>query len=402
MNPIRILAIAPTSFFADYGCHVRIRGQMAALQMRGHQVLLVTYPSGRDVEDIRTERVPWAGRKPIQVGSSRRKLVLDALLCPTVFRAARRFRPQLIHGYLHEGALLGALAARCLRIPLVFDYQGSLTAEMLDHRFISSGSPWLRLFERLERWIDRQPDAVLASSQHAVSGLLHADAEGRRRQIVLLHDSVSTRHFRPKELFPSDELHRLRESLSIPAGATLMVYLGLLAPYQGTEHLLRAVSLLVGFCPSVHLLLMGFPFVEHYRQRAAELGIASRVTFTGPVPYEDAPAHLALGQIAVAPKVSATEGSGKLLPYMAAALPVAAFDTPVQREYLGDLGEYAEPGDVAGLARAIATLLADPVSASERGMALRQVAEHSFTWEAAAGQIESIYEGLLAKSGPMV
>ena len=28
---MRILAIAPTSFFADYGCHVRIRGQLGAL-----------------------------------------------------------------------------------------------------------------------------------------------------------------------------------------------------------------------------------------------------------------------------------------------------------------------------------------------------------------------------------
>jgi glycosyltransferase involved in cell wall biosynthesis len=194
----------------------------------------------------------------------------------------------------------------------------------------------------------------------------------------------------------------LRQSLGIPVGATLLVYLGLLAPYQGTEHLLRTVSLLVDSWPSVHLLLMGFPFVEHYRQRAADLGIGSRVTFTGPVPYEDAPAHLALGQIAVAPKLSATEGSGKLLPYMAAALPVAAFATPVQREYLGDLGEYAQPGDADDLARAIAVLLADPVSAGERGMALRRVAEDCFTWEAAAGRIESVYEGLLAKTGPVV
>ena len=98
---------------------------------------------------------------------------------------------------------------------------------------------------------------------------------------------------------------------------------------------------------------MGFPDVARYQALAERLGLAGHVTFTGAVPYEEAPLHLALGDVAVAPKISATEGSGKLLPYMAAGLPVVAFDTPVHREYLGDLGIYAPAGDAAGLAAAI-------------------------------------------------
>ena len=104
-SAVRILAIAPTSFFADYGCHVRIRGQLAALRARGHDVLLVTYPSGRDVDDIPTVRAPWPRPGPIQVGSSRLKLALDAVLGPTALTAALRFRPHLLHAYLNEGAL---------------------------------------------------------------------------------------------------------------------------------------------------------------------------------------------------------------------------------------------------------------------------------------------------------
>ena len=45
------------------------------------------------------------------------------------------------------------------------------------------------------------------------------------------------------------------------------------------------------------------------------------------------------------PMVSGPEGSGKLLNYMAMALPTVSFDMPVNREYLGDLGVYARPGD---------------------------------------------------------
>ena len=81
---------------------------------------------------------------------------------------------------------------------------------------------------------------------------------------------------------------------------------------------------------------MGFPNVAHYRAMAARLGISQRVRFTGAIAYPQAPAYLALGDLAVAPKRSATEGSGKLLPYMSMALPIVATDTPVHREYLSE------------------------------------------------------------------
>jgi len=119
--------------------------------------------------------------------------------------------------------------------------------------------------------------------------------------------------------------------------------------------------------------------------------LAGRVTLTGAVPFEEAPAYLALGQVAVAPKLSATEGSGKLLTYMAAGLPVAAFDTPVHREYLGELAAYAQPGDVEALAGALARLLADPAGAAAQGRALRERVVQGYTWAQAAASIEDVY-----------
>jgi glycosyltransferase involved in cell wall biosynthesis len=109
------------------------------------------------------------------------------------------------------------------------------------------------------------------------------------------------------------------------------------------------------------------------------------------VAYEEAPLRLALGDVAVAPKISATEGSGKLLPYMAAGLPVAAFDTPVHREYLDRWGIYAPAGDAAGLARALAWALDHPDAARRATLALRARAVSQFTWAHAARAIEAIY-----------
>lgn len=394
---MRLLVIAPTGFFADYGCHVRIRGQMAALQARGHDVRIVTYPGGRDVDDLRTLRPPlWPARRQMPVGSSRRKLLLDALLVPTALHAALHFpggRPDIIHAYLHEGALLGIALARLLHVPLVFDFQGSLTSEMLDHRFLHHGSFVLPLLQRLERWIDRQPQAIMASSQHAASLLGQAGVPTDR--IYTLPDSVDPRAFRPREELSPHLLDQLRQRLALPAGRPLLVYLGLLAPYQGTDLLLHAMQRLVRRRPAPHLILMGFPDVAHYQALAERLGLAGYITFTGAVAYEEAPLHLALGDVAVAPKVSATEGSGKLLPYMAAGLPVVAFDTPVHREYLGELGIYAPAGDAAGLAAAIAWALDHPVAAHRPVPTLRACVVSRYTWDHAAQGIEHVYDQLL-------
>jgi glycosyltransferase involved in cell wall biosynthesis len=55
--------------------------------------------------------------------------------------------------------------------------------------------------------------------------------------------------------------------------------------------------------------------------------------------------------MAVSPKFSATEGSGKVLNYMALGQPIVAYDTPVHREYLGEAGVYAPAGDVEASCR---------------------------------------------------
>lgn len=382
--------IAPTSFFADYGCHVRILEQARGLAARGHPLLLCTYHSGRDISGLtirRTPRLPW--RRGAEIGSSWHKLILDFFLLWVVWRAAQRFRPDVLHAYLHEGALIGAIVGRVLHIPLVFDFQGSLTSEMVDHHFLRPNSLLFGSLQRLERWIDRQPAIILANSQHSVTLLSHQFGICAER-IRLVPDCVDTERFSPLVVPSEESKKRLKLQLGIPPEALVIVYLGLLAPYQGIDLLLRSMRILDREW-NVHLLVMGFPNVERYRRMAGELGIADRVTFTGPVPYEDAHRMLALGDIAVGPKISATEGSGKLLNYMAMGLPVVAFDTPVSREYLGEEGLLVPIGDVEAFAAALARLARASDERVERGRRLRERAIVHFRWPVALESIEEAY-----------
>ena len=348
--------VAPTSFFADYGCHVRILEEALVLQALGNRVTICTYHNGRDIAGLDTRRtlpIPW--RKDYEVGSSRHKIGLDALLLPKVLSTALQVRPDVIHGHLHEGALIGFAAAKALRLPLVFDFQGSLTGEMLDHRFLASRGRAYHLWRWLETKIDQLPSAIITSSQHAAS-LLQSEFNCPEDKISIIADCVNADSFAPSQY--EGNTNALKASLGIPPDHRLVVYLGLLAEWQGTGLLLEAARQLVARRPNVQFLVMGFPSVDAYRAQARRLGLNGHVTFTGQVPYQQAPSLLGLGDVAVAPKISATEGSGKLLNYMAMGLPIVAFDVPVSREYLGDLGVYARPGDASSLEQLIATVAA--------------------------------------------
>ena len=394
----RILMVAPTSFFLDYGCHVRILEETRALQRLGHRVTIVTYYLGRNLPDldiVRTRPTPW--RSDYEVGSSLHKIAFDTFLAWTSLKTVLREDFDLIHGHLHEGALIGHMLSRLKGLPLVADLQGSMTSEMVDHHFLDPDGAWHRWARLLERRITHMPDAVVSSTR-VTALLLEQDFDCREERVYALPDCVSLDFFRPDAAEP-ETVRRRRSAFGIPDDRPVVAYLGLLADYQGTPHLLRAAAHLRDWATPFHLLMMGFPNVEQYRDMAKRLDIEEYVTFTGKVRYEEAPAHLILGDIAVAPKLSTTEGAGKILNYMAMELPTVAFDTPISREYLGTLGTYASPvGDERALAEAMDRLLQlPPAERQALGRRLRARASDKFSWERSGRELLGIYRALLGE-----
>lgn len=401
-NPssFRILMIVPTSFFSDYGGHIRILEETRHLQAAGHQVSIVTYYKGDDMPELdirRTAPLPW--HTDYEVGSSRHKIAFDAYLAAQALIEALRVRPHIIHGHMHEGALIGGILSRLLRVPLVFDFQGSLTSEMVDHHFLNPDGPVYPWAYRLERFICRMPHAFLTSSVRAAR-LLEDEFHVCRQRIHPLPDCADTVRFDPDRFSPEQKL-ALRRRYGIPEDRLIVAYLGLLTDYQGIPHLIEAAVALQAVGENVHFLVMGYPNVAHYVQLAHQFGVADRMTFTGKVEYRDAPYFLSLGDIAVAPKVSATEGSGKVLNYMAMAQPIVAYDTAVHREYLADLGVYAAPGNVPDFISSIHALLHTPAQRADLGRKLRERAETVYSWPHAARHIIAVYEKLTSRKSPI-
>jgi glycosyltransferase involved in cell wall biosynthesis len=389
---VRILMIAPTPFFGDRGCHVRILEEARALQAHGAEVLVATYHVGRDVPGVTVVRaapVPWVRRLP--VGFSVHKPYLDLLLLATAARAAWRFGPDVVHGHLHEGAALGALVGRLVRRPVVADLQGSVTGEMVAAGALSGRGPLFALARRLERVILGWPTRLLPSSSNYAAELREAWGVPAAR-ILPLSDAVDPEVFRPG--LPADDL---RERLGL-LGKRVAVYLGVLTPYQGIDDLLDAWPAVVAAVPDAHLVLMGHPNEARYREEAARRGLAGSVTLTGRIPYEETPRYLALGDIGVGPKHASTESNGKLLHYMACGLPAVAYEGAVSRELLGEAGTFVPPRDVPRLAAACAALLEDAGERKRRGEALRARVVERFGRPARARFLLDVYRACLQEA----
>jgi glycosyltransferase involved in cell wall biosynthesis len=379
--------IAPTPFFSDRGCHVRIYEEARALIAMGHRVLLVTYHLGRDMDGIPTARIgaiPWY--RKLGPGPSWHKPYLDFLLFFKALATARKLSPHLIHAHLHEGAFIGILLRRVLRLPLLFDCQGSLTTEMIDHGFICEGSILHRLFLIIERIVNDRADFIITSS-NAGADEIKTKWNLPHHRVEAVIDGVDTDTFRP---YSKEEARR---QLGLPSEGLIVVFLGVLNRYQGVDLLLEAIQLMKGRETPAHFLIMGFPEGK-YRMKAESMGVGEMVTFTGRIDYTRAPLYLSAGDIAVSPKISLTEANGKLLNYMACGLPTVAFDNPVNREILGDAAVYARFEDPHDLASCMLDLLADVGRRKLLSAGAREAAVRVHSWKSRAGRISAIYRQL--------
>ena len=390
----RILMIAPTPFFADRGCHVRILGEVRALQEAGCDVTVATYHHGRDVEGVKTVRIPFLpGYRKLSAGPSNAKYIADPLLLLKSLGSALREPPDVIHGHLHEGAFLGRFVRAMTSAPLVFDYQGSLTDELGSHGYLDLEGPKGRLFSGLERWIDMGADAIVTSSGRAAAALTTSLPSDGVRTVM---DGVDTSEFHP--LNP-ERRAAVRLQYGVSEDDVLALYVGVLADYQGIDLLVEHLGRALRERRDLRVILAGYP-EEGYRARVAELGLSDRVLLPGRIPFEDTRALTGAADIGLTPKLSASEGNLKIYNYLACGLPVVAFDNPVNREILGDLGVYAPQGDGAEFVDHLADLASEPGRRAELGRRGRERAETQLSWRRAAGELMSLYSDLLSRRLP--
>ncbi len=335
---MKILIIAPTPYFSDRGCHVRIFEEANALKEKGHKIELITYHLGKNKGNFpifRTINIPWY--KKISAGPSWHKIYIDFFLLLLAIKRAIKFKPNIIHCHLHEGFIVGYLLNLIFKIPFVFDCQGSLTAELVDHNFVKKGSFLYKIFCSIEKWIYLKSTVIVTSSANTANYLIK-NFKITNEKIVPLIDGITPEHF---PLYTNTK--QIRKNLNLPINKKIAVYIGVLNKYQGIDLLLKSIKILKQkkLLNDLHFLIIGYPN-EKYKKIAKNYRIIENITFIERIKYDEVSYYLSACDIGLSPKISKTEANGKLFNYGICGLPCVVFRNSVNEEILGKYGIYAE------------------------------------------------------------
>jgi glycosyltransferase involved in cell wall biosynthesis len=395
----QVLMIAPTPFFSDRGTHIRILEEALALTRRGFSVTIATYHIGQDLPEpfatqveVRRIRRLLFWYKKLEAGPDWQKVILDLMLLRKVFFLARTTRPDILHGHLHEGVLIGWVVQKALfwrRMSLVADFHGSLTREMVSHAYLRTGL-LRRLFEWVEQVVDDLGDRAVTSSWRNTREIA---AIRKKNEPITVPDGVGTDGEDALD-FPRAALRR---KYGIPEDALVAIYTGALVANKGIRHFVNAIPAILAGHPKAHVVVAGFPWNEVAPYFEGQSWM-DRVTPITPLPYFSLREILVMSDVGIDPKEEGVgQASGKMLQYMGAGLPVVCFDTENNREYLADGGEYAHSITGSGLSDAVLRLFRDPELRRRKGEANRARAKEKFSWDRTGEILEGVYTGLFLK-----
>ena len=309
---------------------------------------------------------------------------------PTVARAIRRFKPDLVHCQTEFViGRLGQIAAQRAKTPLVSSYHTDFSKYTAAY-----GAGWLR--PTVSKYIGRFHRRSLRT--YTPSGPAKADL----RRLGIDHVEVWGRGVDVQTFSPTRRSESLRESYGIN-DAFVLLHVGRLAPEKGVERIVEAFRLARDLVPDgarrLRLVLAGGGPSEARVRAAAPDGVIILGQLdrrqTLPTLYASADAFVF---------ASLTETLGLVvLEAMASGLPVIAAPAGGVADNLrdGDNGIAYPPADVGAMAHAIARLAVDRDLYARLAAGARRTAER-LTWDHELDRLDASYREVLAAAASAV
>jgi glycosyltransferase involved in cell wall biosynthesis len=369
-RPTRVLYLSHA--FMVGGAEEMVLNLVRHLPPRYEPMVACIHEAGPIGEEIRRTGVPFAvlGLTP---GLSRPFDVLrlrDAL---------NTLAPTIVHTFLLTGSLYGRFAAMMSGVPIVIGTEVNI---------YENKQP---LHARLERWLMKGTDAVVASAE-SVKDHYVAQVGADPAAVEVIYNAVDWAQL--QTTMTRDEF---RSSVGVPLDAPVAGIIARLTEQKA--HRVLFESMTKADLSTLHLIVVGDGELrDDLRSRAASLGIANRVHFLG--------ARRDLGNILGAIDIFAMPSYWEGLPLsmvlaMGAGLPVVASRVAGIPEVVKDRvsGLLVEPGDSAQLARALATLVQDPALRLRLGDEARAFVTPRFGVDGYVASITALYDRLLAAKG---
>lgn len=304
-------------------------------------------------------------------------------------------RPDLLHAHSPVlTALSCLLAARKLRLPVVYEVRALWEDAAVSHGTASEDGPRYRATRALESYAFRRCDAIVTICEGLRQEIVSRGIPGER--VTVVANGVDLDEFANG---PADA--ELRHSLRLE-GKLVLGFLGSFYEYEGIEDLLLALRRIRNERSDVVLLLAGSgPLQEKIEYHIRASDIADAVRFVGRIPHDRVSQYYALVDLFVYPRrpMRLTEIVTPLKPLeaMAGRGVVLASDVGGHRELIVDnVTGYLYPvGSVEALARAVLDVIARRAEWKTISEKARQHVERERRWETTAAGYLSAYPNAL-------
>lgn len=322
------------------------------------------------------------------------RLITDIKAFFDLYRFLRRGSYAIVHTHASKAGILGRLAARAARVPVIVHTLHSLV-------FHEYQAAWKnRLYIWLKRVCAPMTDVMISVSDKVSAGAL-AQGIGRPEQYLTIHSGMELEPFLcvRNRLTVEDAKRRV----GIPPDAPVVGKVARLFPLKGHEQFLGSAATIAQHVPNAWFLLVGDgPLRESIAADAARLGLADRLVMVGRVPPGDVPDYIQAMDVVV--HTSLREGIARVLPQAGAVgKPVVTFELDGAPEVIRDgvSGYLVPPLDLERVAARTIDLLRDARQCRACGEAGRAFATEHFSVERMVDRISAVYLDTLARSaGP--
>ena len=283
-------------------------------------------------------------------------------------RAGRRLQEDVV--MVRHLKLASLLLVRFPRTRLVYEA----------HEVFADTAPSGKTEERRreETFVISRATAVIANSSATAERL--TELYRPARAVVVIPNGVDWPEIVPEKDWANPGRH--------------IIYTGSLFAWKGVADLVQAAAALSG----CRIELVGGDRMQVTQMAGSAPTKGAELVFHAQIPHAAVQQRLMNSCIAVLPNRADTDSAFtspiKLFEYMAAGCAIVASDLPAIREILSaDEAAWARPGDPAGLAKAIESLVSNPAKASEMAHRVRDKARQ-FSWGARAKRLVGLMEGL--------
>jgi len=294
-------------------------------------------------------------------------------------------RPALIYCRAHVLAFPTAIWARWRGIPVIQEVNGPDSDLYLAWPVLR---PFRPVLSRMVPWQYRSADAVIVVTEALAEWVRSWSGQ---MNVHVVENGANTEVFRPEA------------ALSDTGLGTYVVFFGALAPWQGIEHLIRAVE-----CPQwpdgVGLVIIGDGACRDLAASASQKLAA--VTYLGRQSYQAVPGYVAAAMASVIPKtdLAGRRATGlsplKLYESIACGVPVVVTDIPGQSDFVraADCGLVVPPGDAEAIASAVERLFRDSALRDRLANNALSVA-HRVSWRERAKDTHRVISSIIGPDG---